>query len=385
MEPSGGSACNFGRAANSFLERDGVNERKVGRGLNWTQPRPLLLALRKDPAMWSYRLSWSYANAGCWLDIVYRTAAPCWAELSTCCRLHPVVPTVNLFPMHGRDRHRIRLLRKYKAPRVRVGEIATCLYRACDVVVTSWTDAPIPWPRCHARSKWGGSGLHVDESLATAIRTESAESLKYWFGVGAAAVWAWRRAFGVKQWGTIGSRRLLDITSAKANKAARAKVYTDPERRRKRRIAPKLDLAKSLRAYRDKQRAERTWTADEVALLGTMKDTQLATKLHRSRDEVRRERVRRGIPGNRKPLSPEAALPPEQRHQLRRERIAAAKCGKKRPRHVIEAMRKAVKASCIQWRYGRGCPRLTVLAAQDRRRLADCGLSTRTTWFVVCQ
>jgi hypothetical protein len=35
-----------------------------------------------------------------------------------------------------------------RAPSLRVGDRATSLYRDCDVVVTSWTDAPISWPRC---------------------------------------------------------------------------------------------------------------------------------------------------------------------------------------------------------------------------------------------
>ena len=35
-------------------------------------------------------------------------------------------------------------------PQLKVGDVATCLYRDCDVVVTSWTDAPLPWPRCRA-------------------------------------------------------------------------------------------------------------------------------------------------------------------------------------------------------------------------------------------
>ena len=240
------------------------------------------------------------------------------------------------------ERELYQLLGRYLPPRVRVGDVATCLYRDCDVVITSWTDALISWPRCRARHTRGGSGLLVNETLLQAIRTESVMAIKYWFGVGTGAVWAWRRAFGVKQWGTIGSRRLLELTTAKGNEAARAKVYTKSERQQKRRIAKQLNLAKHLREYRDQHRA-RSWSNDEVALLGTMKDTRLAKTLDRSRDDVRRERVRRGIPSYRKPPSPAAALSAEQREQLRRQRIAAAKQGKKRPPHVIEAMRKGRK------------------------------------------
>ena len=39
----------------------------------------------------------------------------------------------------------------YTAPSLRVGDRTTCLVRDCAVVVTSWTDAEIPWrafPTC---------------------------------------------------------------------------------------------------------------------------------------------------------------------------------------------------------------------------------------------
>jgi hypothetical protein len=38
----------------------------------------------------------------------------------------------------------------YKAPRLKVGQRAVCQYRDADVVITSRTDAPIPWPRCRS-------------------------------------------------------------------------------------------------------------------------------------------------------------------------------------------------------------------------------------------
>jgi hypothetical protein len=61
----------------------------------------------------------------------------------------------------------------YRAPRLHVGDRATCLFRDCDIEVTSWTDAPISWPRGVAVGKRCGPSLLVDEVLATAIRQES--------------------------------------------------------------------------------------------------------------------------------------------------------------------------------------------------------------------
>ena len=82
-----------------------------------------------------------------------------------------------------RDRHRL-LHGPYRPPALRRGDRAVCLARDCDVIVTSWTDARISWPRCralgHARRR---SGILVDEVLAGAIRNESAAAIGYWWGV----------------------------------------------------------------------------------------------------------------------------------------------------------------------------------------------------------
>ena len=149
----------------------------------------------------------------------------------------------------------------------------------------------------------------VNEELVRAIKTESAAALMHHFGVGVSTVWLWRKAFGVGQWGTPGSKRLLEVTTAKANDAVRGKSLSKKAVRDRRRRAEELDLVQHLRSYQARKRAERPWTEDLVALLGAMPDTRLAAKLGRTRDEVHKERVRRGILRYRKPAPSKFHVP----------------------------------------------------------------------------
>src|SRR5262245_37022377 len=64
-------------------------------------------------------------------------------------------------------------------------------------------------------------GLWVNETLLAAIRTESSIAIEHWFGVSTPTVWLWRRTFGIKQWEPLGSRRLLEQTTKRANEATR--------------------------------------------------------------------------------------------------------------------------------------------------------------------
>src|SRR5690242_14414692 len=114
----------------------------------------------------------------------------------------------------------------YRWPPLQVGERTTCLYRDCDVVITSWTDAPISWPRCQPIGQRGGCGLLVNEELLRAIRSESALALQHWWGVGGHAVWNWRKSFGVGQWETEGSKLLHHANSEKGAQAVRQRAGT---------------------------------------------------------------------------------------------------------------------------------------------------------------
>jgi hypothetical protein len=117
--------------------------------------------------------------------------------------------------MKADDRDRTKLLfGPYKAPRLREGDRAACLYRGCEVVVTGWADARINWPRCRpvdvSRAR---PSLLVDEELARAVRHESAAALRYWWGVSEFLVWKWRKALGVNCRNCPGTQRLLRAAS----------------------------------------------------------------------------------------------------------------------------------------------------------------------------
>jgi hypothetical protein len=66
------------------------------------------------------------------------------------------------------DADRLKLLfGPYKAPPLRRGARTFCLYRDAPVVVAAWSDARLPWPRCHlAEGRARGHGLLVEKELA---------------------------------------------------------------------------------------------------------------------------------------------------------------------------------------------------------------------------
>jgi hypothetical protein len=183
------------------------------------------------------------------------------------------------------------LIGTYSAPAAKIGEVVTCLYRDCDCTVTSLTDAPIPWPRVQPRQQRGGSGLWVNDELRRAIRTESADALKHWFGVSAGVVWKWRKAFGVGGHATTeGSKRAIRAAAQQGADAMKAKVWTAADRR-----------AASRRAKRRGQKptgrwAGREWTPDQLALLGTDHDNAIAKRIGRTTGAVTTKRTLRKVP-----------------------------------------------------------------------------------------
>jgi hypothetical protein len=68
----------------------------------------------------------------------------------------------------GRDRVRL-LFGPSEAPALRRGDLAFCLLRGCDVIITGRSNGRIPWPRCRAvDGPGGGSGLLLAQAPARA-------------------------------------------------------------------------------------------------------------------------------------------------------------------------------------------------------------------------
>jgi|SRR5579864_6124697 len=181
----------------------------------------------------------------------------------------------------------------YHPPALRKGDRAFRLFRDTDVVITSWTDARISWPRCRAIEQAGGSGLLVDEELARAVRTESVVAIKYWWRTSKNAVQNWRRALGVTRKGNPGTMRLVKAQAARKAKLFRGRRLTPEQVEQRRQSAIRLNLVQCLTPQ--SHRNPPAWTAEELALLGTDSDDVIAQRIGRTANAVRIMREQLGI------------------------------------------------------------------------------------------
>ena len=189
--------------------------------------------------------------------------------------------------------HRGLQVGPYKAPKLRKGDRAFCLARDCDVTVTGWTDAPIPWPRCRVfGTHGGGSGILVDEELARAVRHESAAAVRRWWGASRTAVNWWRKALGVTRTNNEGTHNLIVATAKEGASVIQQHEFTEDEREARRQTALRLNLGQYVR----KGNPLTLWTCKERALLGTMPDGEVARRTGRTINGVRQKRQEMGKP-----------------------------------------------------------------------------------------
>jgi hypothetical protein len=96
----------------------------------------------------------------------------------------------------------------YQAPALRVGDRADCLMPGT-VVITSWTDARINWPRCRRPVGNSHPSLLLDGELARAVRTEASAAVMHWWGLSTGVVHRWRKFLDVTRTNNPRSRELL--------------------------------------------------------------------------------------------------------------------------------------------------------------------------------
>ena len=185
------------------------------------------------------------------------------------------------------DADRFRLLfGPYAAPRLRRGDRAFCLFHDTTVTITGLTAARIDWPLCRPLDRpLGRPTILLDEELARAVRMESAAAVMHWWGVSEGVIHRWRRALGVTRTNNPGSRRLILAAAEQGAEAVAAREWTDEERVR-RRLRVELGLARYLpKGYHGPR-----WTAKELALLGRLRDKEVARRTSRSAGPVRQRR-----------------------------------------------------------------------------------------------
>jgi hypothetical protein len=179
----------------------------------------------------------------------------------------------------------------YEPPALKKGDRAFCLFRDADVIVTSWTAARIPWPRCRlAEGPGGGSGLLVDEEFARALRCESALAIKYWWGASQTSVWAWRKALGVPRYNEGSARLRVELNAETAEALPGVKLPPEQVERRRR-------TARELGLRPDPSHVNgRPWMEEELALLGKLPDDEVARRTGRTWGAVRQRRNLLKIP-----------------------------------------------------------------------------------------
>jgi hypothetical protein len=133
---------------------------------------------------------------------------------------------------------RVKLLGQYKTPRFKYGSVVTCAIRG-KVKIVALTDGRIPWLKCQMPN--GPLAIILYGALADAVRRESVEAIKFWFGVGNDTVWRWRKALGVGV--TAGTSALLSRWAPETCQSDKANTEREPALRSQKR-AEKIAAAK---------------------------------------------------------------------------------------------------------------------------------------------
>ena len=114
----------------------------------------------------------------------------------------------------------------------------------------------------------------------------------HWWGVGVRVVWQWRKALGVGRTDNEGTHRLIQGSAEKGAEAIKEREWTAEEREQRRQVNAEKGLANNLVLGYHGPR----WTPEDIALLGTLPDEEVARRTGRTVEGVRIRRTRLGIP-----------------------------------------------------------------------------------------
>jgi hypothetical protein len=160
------------------------------------------------------------------------------------------------------------------------------------VRITGWTDARIRWPLCHPLdNRRGRPTILLDDELARAVRHEAAAAIRHWWQVGVTLVWRWRKALGVGRMDSEGSRRLIQAAAEAGADVTRGVQLSEQECERRSRTNREKGLKRHLHPGYHGPR----WTPQELALLGTLPDEEVAAQIGKTPGAVRVMRTRLGI------------------------------------------------------------------------------------------
>jgi hypothetical protein len=223
--------------------------------------------------------------------------------------------------VNHKDRYRL-LHGPYQAPRHRLGRKLFCEIYGW-VAVRQVSDGRIPWPM--SRPKEGGTPfLILCGDLVQAVRRESNQAVAHWWGVADKTVSKWRKALDVPRFNEGTLRLSAEYFAEHIPEEVRIQATlkaSAPEANRKKALAnaARPVSAKALQALRrhwgkgptaegrrrlselHKGRgtrppaAGRPWTPDELALLGTLPDADVAQRIDRTVGAIRCMRFKRGI------------------------------------------------------------------------------------------
>jgi hypothetical protein len=113
----------------------------------------------------------------------------------------------------------------------------------------------------------------------------------YWWAASKTAVQNWGRASGITRSNNEGTMRLMLAAAEKGAEAIQGREWSQEEREQRRRNAVEKNLAQHLITGYHGPR----WTKQQLAMLGTMPDAEVAAKTGRTPSAVRIMRTRLGI------------------------------------------------------------------------------------------